>query len=235
MPPLHLSPLSHAEGVDVLLEGALGREAQPPDGLFLESLLVSEPRMDIAQLSLGGIGQDERSILAELAERATPPVITFTDGPVELWGVQDAEIQNSTKHLDSYLEALRRLDQQAAFLEYLADDGIVFRPGPVPGKEWIAAHEPASGRLEWVPVAAAVDCSATLAVSTGRWRYSNPAGGEPVAGCSGLEGPSGDGRYAQDADRADGERQRDDAGQDPAGGPAELVQESGHLSDLPAR
>ena len=34
---------------------ALGREAPSPDGFFLESLLASEPRMDIAQLSLGGL------------------------------------------------------------------------------------------------------------------------------------------------------------------------------------
>jgi len=72
--------------------------------------------------------------------------------------------------------------QQTAFLEFLADDGVVFRPGPVPAKDWIGSHEPASGQLDWVPSAALVDCSGTLAVSTGRWEYSNDAGGEPVAG-----------------------------------------------------
>jgi ketosteroid isomerase-like protein len=72
--------------------------------------------------------------------------------------------------------------QQTAFLEYLADDGVVFRPGPVPGKDWIGSHEPPSGQLDWIPSAALVDCSGTLAVSTGRWEYSNDAGGEPVAG-----------------------------------------------------
>lgn len=50
------------------------------------------------------------------------------------------------------------------------------------GRDWLGSHEPATGRLEWVPAAAAVDCSATLAASTGRWAYSNAAGGEPVAG-----------------------------------------------------
>lgn len=72
--------------------------------------------------------------------------------------------------------------QQVAFLEYLAEDGVLFRPGPVRGRDWLGSHEPATGRLEWVPAAAAVDCSATLAASTGRWAYSNAAGGEPVAG-----------------------------------------------------
>ena len=72
--------------------------------------------------------------------------------------------------------------QQAAFLEYLAEDGVLFRPGPVRGRDWLGSHEPATGRLQWVPAAAVVDCAATLAASTGRWEYSNAAGGEPVAG-----------------------------------------------------
>jgi len=72
--------------------------------IYINNHLMSEGALAMMR------DQEERSILAELAERATPPVITFTDGPVELWGVQDAEIQNSTKHLDSYLEALRRLE-----------------------------------------------------------------------------------------------------------------------------
>ncbi len=33
----------------------MSREAEIPDGFFFESLLASEPRMDIAQLSLGGL------------------------------------------------------------------------------------------------------------------------------------------------------------------------------------
>jgi len=70
----------------------------------------------------------------------------------------------------------------AAFIEYLADDAVLFRPEAVRGQEWLATHEPAGGRLEWSPAAAAAGCTATLAVTTGPWRYSNTEGGEPVAG-----------------------------------------------------
>ncbi|HSG89674.1 MAG TPA: nuclear transport factor 2 family protein, partial [Pseudomonadales bacterium] len=71
---------------------------------------------------------------------------------------------------------------QQAFQAYLANDGVVFRPTAVAGGEWFATHEQASGRLEWSPAAAAVDCAGGLAVTTGPWRYRNPAGGDPVAG-----------------------------------------------------
>jgi ketosteroid isomerase-like protein len=72
--------------------------------------------------------------------------------------------------------------QGIAFAEYLAPDGILFRPEPVSGQAWLAGNEAVTGRLEWWPSAAAVDCSGRLAVSTGPWRYTNPAGGEPATG-----------------------------------------------------
>ena len=53
---------------------------------------------------------NERKILAELAEGALAPVISFTDGPMELWGAKDVrkggEFQRS---LDEYLDVLERL------------------------------------------------------------------------------------------------------------------------------
>jgi len=74
------------------------------------------------------------------------------------------------------------IGHHAAFIEYLAEDAVLFRPEAVRGQEWLATHEPAGGRLEWSPAAAAASCTATLAVTTGPWRYSNAEGGEPVAG-----------------------------------------------------
>jgi len=52
----------------------------------------------------------ERQALVELAAQAAPPVITFTDGPMELWGAKDndgaAEFQQS---LQAYLAVLTQL------------------------------------------------------------------------------------------------------------------------------
>lgn len=74
------------------------------------------------------------------------------------------------------------IGQHGAFIEYLADDAVLFRPEAVAGQQWLAAHEPAGGRLEWSPVASAAECTGRLAVTTGSWRYSNAQGGEPVEG-----------------------------------------------------
>ena len=72
--------------------------------------------------------------------------------------------------------------QQVAFQEYLAADGIIFRPNAVTGQDWLATHEQASGRLEWTPLAGAVACDGQLAVTTGPWSYSNPDSSDVAAG-----------------------------------------------------
>jgi hypothetical protein len=53
---------------------------------------------------------NERTILADLAEHATPPVIAFTDGPMELWGAKQVDVVSEfQKQLEVYLAALSRL------------------------------------------------------------------------------------------------------------------------------
>jgi ketosteroid isomerase-like protein len=60
---------------------------------------------------------------------------------------------------------------QSAFLEYLAADSVLFRPTAVNGREWLQAHEEASGRLEWSPAVGAAACDGQLAVTVGPWTY----------------------------------------------------------------
>src|SRR5216684_2628916 len=43
-----------------------------------------------------------------------------------------------------------------AFLEFLADDGIIFQPGPVNGKKFWTERQPRKGLLSWEPVFADV-------------------------------------------------------------------------------
>ncbi|HSG26726.1 MAG TPA: DNA double-strand break repair nuclease NurA [Anaerolineales bacterium] len=55
----------------------------------------------------------EREILADLAEGATGMVVTFTDGPVELWGrevaLDEEEVQDERNFFERYQDALSRL------------------------------------------------------------------------------------------------------------------------------
>jgi ketosteroid isomerase-like protein len=59
-----------------------------------------------------------------------------------------------------------------AFLAYIADDGILFKPDPVNGKEFLLNSEPAPGKLNWYPVYAAVSNKGDLGFTTGPWEYS---------------------------------------------------------------
>lgn len=61
---------------------------------------------------------------------------------------------------------------RAAYDRFLADDAVVFRPLPVRAREWLATHEPATGRLEWAPALAEAACDSSLAVTLGTWSYT---------------------------------------------------------------
>ncbi|HEV3075696.1 MAG TPA: nuclear transport factor 2 family protein [Thermoanaerobaculia bacterium] len=67
--------------------------------------------------------------------------------------------------------AFSRLSQRegvrAAFLAYLAEDAILFRPGPVPGREFIEARPSPPVELTWWPVYVEVAASGDLGYTTG--------------------------------------------------------------------
>jgi hypothetical protein len=90
-------------------------DGQAPN-LFVKSKLMYDQELQTPTglLSEGALALlrdlNERSILAELAEQATPPVITFTDGPMELWGTNDFEGASPFAHkLSEYLQVLASL------------------------------------------------------------------------------------------------------------------------------
>ncbi|HEU5239243.1 MAG TPA: nuclear transport factor 2 family protein [Pyrinomonadaceae bacterium] len=69
-----------------------------------------------------------------------------------------------------------------AFLEFLADDGIIFQPGPVNGKKFWTARQPRAGLLSWEPVFADVSRAGDLGYTTGPWEFRpNGADDKPVA------------------------------------------------------
>jgi len=58
-----------------------------------------------------------------------------------------------------------------AFIEFLAEDGVIFRPLPVPGKPWFQARPAAPGQLIWEPVYGDIARSADLGFTTGPWEF----------------------------------------------------------------
>lgn len=76
------------------------------DQLYTSSGTNTEARLALMR------DQGERTILAELAREAPPPVVTFTDGPMELWGGKSGDNQEMVefqKSLKDYLNALTNL------------------------------------------------------------------------------------------------------------------------------
>lgn len=69
-----------------------------------------------------------------------------------------------------------------AFLSFLADDALIFRPGPVNAKEaWLARKE-APGVLSWEPVFADVSRAGDLGYTTGPWEFREKSlADKPVA------------------------------------------------------
>ncbi len=67
----------------------------------------------------------ERRILSEMASGAQRPVVSFTDGPMELWGARDGmDVADYRESLDSYLEVLENLRTQGVITA-----GYVDKPG----------------------------------------------------------------------------------------------------------
>jgi hypothetical protein len=67
---------------------------------------------------------NERKMLADLSEDLPRPTISFTDGPMELWGAKDSEgASEFQKHLTAYQDVLHRLCRQG-----VATAGYVDKP-----------------------------------------------------------------------------------------------------------
>lgn len=69
----------------------------------------------------------------------------------------------------AFAKTSEELGTKAAFLANLADDSILFRPGPVPGRTWTEERPAPPGLLTWFPVKADIARSGDLGYTTGPW------------------------------------------------------------------
>ncbi len=58
-----------------------------------------------------------------------------------------------------------------AFLAYIADDCVLFRPKPVSGKKWWSERPAASGLLSWEPSYVDISFAGDLGYSVGPWEF----------------------------------------------------------------
>ena len=69
-----------------------------------------------------------------------------------------------------------------AFLEYLAPDSVIFRPGPVPGLAWFRESKDVSGWLSWEPSYVELSRSKDMGYSVGPFQWSQLKGGKAQHG-----------------------------------------------------
>lgn len=59
-----------------------------------------------------------------------------------------------------------------AFLKYISNDGILFKPTPVNGKKYLTENnQPSTGLLSWYPSYAFISKAGDMGLSTGPWEY----------------------------------------------------------------
>ena len=80
----------------------------------------------------------------------------------------------------AFARSAAQLGTRDAFLKYLADDAILFRPRAINGKESLAAQPAAAGLLSWEPVFADVSRAGDLGFTTGPWTYSPDPAADPA-------------------------------------------------------
>lgn len=68
-----------------------------------------------------------------------------------------------------------------AFVTALAEDGVVFAPGPGSGKRVWEAKAPNKHRLEWTPEVAEIAASGDLGYTSGPWRFTTAGEDKPKA------------------------------------------------------
>src|SRR5215475_765187 len=104
-----------------------------------------------------------------------------------------ALVQQPVSPLKSLVETEQAFSKAAevqgtreAFAAFIADDGILYRPAAVNGKQWLKEHPlpPSSTRnlLAWQPIFARVSRAGDLGYTTGPWEYKDNIKDEKPSG-----------------------------------------------------
>ena len=111
----------------------------------------------------------------QIRPRSLALLLCLFAGPVAVRATDSAPTEAARAMVESerkFYQTGQEKGTRAAFLAFLADDGIVFRPGPLNGKE-VWGKRPENGfDLIWEPTFAAIARSADFGYTTGpaKWR-----------------------------------------------------------------
>jgi ketosteroid isomerase-like protein len=95
-------------------------------------------------------------------------------------------LQDMVKTEQAFSKMAEEQNTRDAFLEFIADDGLLFRPGAVNGKKWMQEHPaPASDKnplLAWQPAFAGMSVSGDMGFTTGPWEFKADRSDEKPSG-----------------------------------------------------
>jgi ketosteroid isomerase-like protein len=97
------------------------------------------------------------------ASAAAPADTTPGPSPADLQAALDRMVQAERDFSKASVEKGTR----AAFLAYLADDAVLFRPGPVPGRAFTESQPAGTTYLAWRPIHSEIAASGDLGFNTG--------------------------------------------------------------------
>ncbi len=152
-----------------------------------ELLDAAQPYVLRARVTAAGVARYASQSLYEVLTLGAPTNADITLDPVEtpvrLRAPPAAPLAEQVVALEkAFGEAARARGTKSAFLEFLAEDGIVLEPGPVFGRAAWESRPDSPGLLEWLPDRAQGSASADLGVATGPWLFTAPGGTGRVAG-----------------------------------------------------
>ena len=95
-------------------------------------------------------------------------------------------LQDMVTTEQSFSKMAEETNTRDAFLAFIADDGLLFRPGAVNGKQWMQDHPvPPSDKnplLAWQPAFAGISASGDMGFTTGPWEFKADRSDEKPSG-----------------------------------------------------
>lgn len=109
------------------------------------------------------------------AAAQSPPLTNMRDVPKRLAPVVETEL--------AFAAAARERGMKEAFIEYAAEDGLLFRRTAVNARElWRQTNPAPTGLLSWYPTYADISRAGDLAWTTGPWEFRDKPGDKKASG-----------------------------------------------------
>ena len=94
---------------------------------------------------------------------------------VQMSAQAQSALQEMVKTEQAFSKMAEEKNSRDAFMAFIADDGLLFRPGAVNGKKWMLEHPvPPSDKkplLAWQPAFAGMAASGDMGFTTGPWEF----------------------------------------------------------------